>query len=169
MSARAPVIGGDEAAEVLMSTRAVAARMLIVAGAAFSIVGFADLVLLWIPAQPDSLAWEYATVGRTLDMLPMPSLGLLLLAYGVLRSPGVTKRHVLLTSGTFWVFGLLCAFMAFLLFTAAPAVISQSPAGAADAVRRAATRHGVQSLLYPLAWMAIGWIISQARSKRAES
>lgn len=167
MSTNTPVVGGHEGDGQRGSTRNAVSRMLLVGGAVFAIVGFADLALLWYPAQPNNLAWEYATVGRTMDSMPMPALGLLLMSYGVLRSPGATRRSVAVIAATFALFGLLCAFVGFLLFTSAPAVISQSPPDAADAVRRAATRHGVQSLLYPLAWLSIAWIVWQARSVRA--
>lgn len=145
-------------------TRGAVARMFLVAGCAFTFVGLSDLALLWLPPQVGNVAWEYATVGRTLDSMPMPTLGLLLIGFGVLRAPHPTRRGVTLVAAIFFVFGVLSAILAFLLFTSAPAVISQTPAEAADAVRRAATRHGVQSVVYPLAWFAIASIVWKAKA-----
>ncbi|MFV1988054.1 MAG: hypothetical protein ACC682_12295 [Gemmatimonadota bacterium] len=156
------VVGAGEGAGRIR-TRLVVARMLLIAGCAFALVGFADMALLWLPANPGNVAWEYATVGRTLDSLPLSSLGLLLIAYGVLRDARPTRNGVLFVSAIFILFALFTAFLAFLILTSAPAVISQTPPEAADAVRRSATRHGVQGVIYPLAWFAIAIIVWRAR------
>ena len=163
MSRSAPLlVDGDSS--VPIRTRAAAAGMMLVAGSTFALVGFADISLLWIPLNRASVAWEYATVGRTLDSLPMPLLGLLLLAYGVLRAPRPTRRGVAFVTMIFTLFGLLTLFMAFLIFTSAPAVISQAGVEAELAVRRAAVRHGVQGILYPFACFAIAVIVWRSRA-----
>jgi len=156
----APSIVGGEGET--LRTRGAVARMFLVAGCAFTFVGLTDLILLWFPPQPGNVAWEYATVGQTLDSMPMPTLGLLLIGYGVLRSPHPTRRSVRLVAAIFLALGVLTTIFAFLLFTSAPAVISQAPAEAAQAIRRAATRQGVQSVVYPLAWFAIATIVWKA-------
>jgi hypothetical protein len=141
--------------------------MLLVAGSAFALVGLADIFLLWFPPNPGSVTWEYATVGRTLDSLPMPMLGLLFLAYGVLRAPQPTRHGVTFVSAIFVICGLLGVFLAFLIFTSAPAIIAQTPPEAEGAVRRAAVRHGVQAVLYPLAWFVIAVIVRRSRGAEA--
>ena len=141
--------------------------MLLVAGCAFALVGLADIALLWFPPRAGNVAWEYATVGRTLDTLPMPTLGLLLIAYGVLRQPRPTRRGIALVSAVFGLWGLFGLFLAFLIFTAAPAVLSQTPPGAVEAMRRAALRHGVQAVLYPLAWITIAVMVWRSRTTEA--
>jgi len=162
MIARPMVGGGDDRG--MLRTRGVVARMFLVAGCAFTFVGLADLALLWFPPQVGNVAWEYATVGQTLDSMPMPTLGLLLIGYGVLRAPHPTPRSVTLVAATFLVLGVLSAILAFLLFTSAPAVIAQAPAEATQVVRRAATRQGVQSVVYPLAWFVIATIVWKANA-----
>jgi hypothetical protein len=164
MSETGMVVGGDGGGPGTLRTRVVVSRMLLIAGCAFALIGFTDMVLLWMPANPGNVAWEYATVGRTLDSLPLSSLGLVLIGYGVLRAARPTRNGVLIVSAIFILFAVFTAFLAFLIFTSAPAVISQTPPEAADAVRRAATRHGVQGVIYPLAWLVIGVTVWRARN-----
>lgn len=159
-----PLVGPDGTGRPAVRTRDAVARLILIAGSTFALVGLADMALLWLPARPGNVAWEYATVGRTLDSMPMPALGLVLIGYGVLRASRPTVNGVRLVAAVFLVFGLLSLFLAFLFLTSAPAVLSQTPPEASDAVRRAATRHGVQSILYPLAWFAIAIVVWRART-----
>jgi hypothetical protein len=159
-----PLVGREEARPPAVRTRHAAARLVLIAGSAFALVGIADLALLWLPARAGNVAWEYATVGRTLDSMPMVALGLVLIGYGVLRASRPTVNGVRLVAAVFFVFGLLCAFLAFLLLTSAPAVLSRTPPDAIEAMRRAATRHSLQSILYPLAWFAIAIVVWRART-----
>jgi len=148
----------------LPHTRGVVARMFLVAGCTFTFVGLADLALLWFPPQPGNVAWEYATVGQTMDSMPMPTLGMLLVAYGLLRAAHPSRRSIVLMAAIFFALGVLSSIFALVLFTSAPAVLSQTPPDAVDAVRRAATRQGVQSVAYPLAWFAIASILWKANA-----
>ena len=164
MSGKESVVVGAGDGSGRIHTRSVVSGMFLIAGCAFALVGFADMALLWLPANPGNVAWEYATVGRTLDSLPLSSLGLVLIGYGVLRAARPTRNKVFFVSAIFFLFSLFTVFLGFLIFTSAPAVISQTPPEAADAVRRSATRHGVQAVIYPLAWFAIAITVWRARN-----
>lgn len=128
-------------------------------GAAFALVGLADLLLLWLPVRFESLAWEFATVGRTLDALPMAALGLMLIGYAALgRQP--SPRRLGAVAVLFGFMATLLVVLAILYLTSAPAVLAGTPAEAADSVRRAAIRHGIQAVVYPLVFAAgavIAW------------
>ncbi len=55
-------------------------------GLAFVTVGLTDLALAWYPVRIGSPEWEFGTVSRTFDSLPITALGLgLLLGAGVAR------------------------------------------------------------------------------------
>ena len=55
-------------------------------GLVFTLVGGLDLALGWYPLQLGNPQWEFGTVSRTYDMLPITALGLvLLLGSGVAR------------------------------------------------------------------------------------
>ena len=147
------------------SSRGPMSRIFFIAGVAFTLVACVDLILLWFPTDAGNVAWEYATVGRTLDSLPLSALGLLLITYGVLRAPSHTARTLGLVGALFVAYTVLCLILAFLLFTSAPAVLSQTPPAALNAVRRAAIRNGVQSVVYPVCWIAIAVTALRARKK----
>lgn len=169
MTSSTPLVGGEGSVPATVRTRESVARLLLIAGATFALVGIADMALLWLPLRPGSVAWEYATVGRTLDSMPMPALGLVLIGYGVLRAPRPTVNGVRLVAAIFLVLALLSGFLSFLLLTSAPAVLTQTPPEAVEAVRRAAIRHGVQSILYPLAWFSIAVVVWRTRSSEGIS
>jgi hypothetical protein len=55
-------------------------------GLVFACVGLLDLALAWYPVQFGNPQWEFGTVSRTYDTLPITALGLtLLLGSGVAR------------------------------------------------------------------------------------
>ncbi len=143
--------------------RAASAKLLIVLGVTFLVVGLVDLVLLWIPAQMESVAWEFATVGRTLDGLPMPVLGLGLLAYGVSRHPRMGYKALRGFVGVFSLFALVLVGLAVLFATLAPAVLSQTPLEALDGVRRAVIRHSIQAVAYSVALVTLARTLWRSR------
>ena len=146
--------------------RAAAYSLVMIVGLAFFVVGLVDLVLLWIPVRFQSAAWEFATVGRTLDGLPMPALGLTLAVFGSLRHPRARpswwrSAAVLFTAAT----TLLCA-LAVLFATSAPAVLTETPPEAMEGIRRAAVRHGVQAAVYPVCFAIASAFLWKARRVR---
>lgn len=161
---RRPIVVGASEDPTDVGTRAPVSRMLVVAGSAFALVGTLDLLLLWMPVRLDSLAWEYATVARTFDAIPMPVLGLLLIAFGSLRQGRVPRRRIRLVAATFFALGILSVALGLLLLTSIPAVLSQTPPEAAEAARRAAARHVTQAVIYPVAWLAVAVGLWKARS-----
>lgn len=144
--------------------RVSAARVLIILGWSFILVGVVDLALLWIPLRLESVAWEFATVGRTLDALPMPALGLGLLAYGSSRHPGVGSGRLRALAIVFGALALLLVALSALLLTAVPAVLGQTPSEALAGARRAAIRHGAQAIVYPLAFAAAAFALWRRES-----
>ena len=144
-------------------SRAAAAQLLMIPGATFLIVGLVDLVLLWIPTQMDSVAWEFATVGRSLDGLPMPVLGLALLAYGASRHPRFGHRALRGFAGVFSLCALALIALGVLFATLAPAVLSQTPREALEGVQRAVVRHAVQALVYPIAFVTLALALWRSR------
>lgn len=152
-----------------VATRAPVSRMFIVAGLAFALVGTLDLLLLWMPVRLNSLAWEYATVARTFDAIPMPALGLLLVAFGSLRQGRVPRRRIRIVAATFAMLGVLSVGLGLLLLTAVPAVLSQTPVEAAEAARRAAARHATQAVVYPVAWLTVAVGLWKARVREGAS
>ena len=148
------------------SSRSTAYTIVMVVGLAFFVVGLVDLVLLWIPVRFQSAAWEFATVGRTLDAVPMPALGLTLVVFGSLRHSLARlswwrSAAALFTCGTV----LFCA-LAILFATSAPAILAETPPEAMAGIRRAAIRHGVQAAVYPVCFAIASAFLWKSRPER---
>ncbi|MFQ5688816.1 MAG: hypothetical protein ACE5HQ_00905 [Gemmatimonadota bacterium] len=135
-------------------------------GAAFLIVGLTDLLLLWIPVHFESVAWEFATVGRSLDGLPMVALGAGLLAYGGGWWHAENTLRSLVPSLGFLVLALLLVGLAVLFATSAPAVLKSTPSEAIEGARRATIRHAVQAVTYPAVFAVISAVLWRAARPR---
>jgi hypothetical protein len=59
------------------------APLLIAVGIALAVAGWLDVLLFYWPPQFGDKGWEFGTVAQTMDSLPLPSLGLALLAIGL--------------------------------------------------------------------------------------
>lgn len=130
----------------------VSAWLLATLGTAFALVGLVDLTLLWIPTRFQSVAWEFATIGRTFDGLPLTVLGLGLVAYGGSLHPRMGDGWIRSFAVLFGLITLILAFLSILLATAVPAVLRETPAETVEGVRQALVRSGVQAVVYPLAF-----------------
>ncbi|HEX5829438.1 MAG TPA: hypothetical protein VFY16_00565 [Gemmatimonadaceae bacterium] len=55
-------------------------------GVAFTVVGFTDVALAWYPMAVGNPEWEFGTVSATLNGMPVPALGLTLMAASALQA-----------------------------------------------------------------------------------
>lgn len=58
--------------------------LLLLAGLMLCVAGWLDVALLWYPPRFGESDWEFGTIAQSLDALPLPSMGLLLVAVAVL-------------------------------------------------------------------------------------
>jgi len=72
------------------ATPASLASLLITVGVALAIAGWLDVLLFYWPPHFGDKGWEFGTVAQTMDALPLPTLGLLLLGLGV-RSAAASR------------------------------------------------------------------------------
>lgn len=56
-----------------------AARVLVALGLILLVVGGIDILLAWIPLQLGNADWEFGTISMTLNVMPVPSMGLAIL------------------------------------------------------------------------------------------
>jgi hypothetical protein len=59
------------------------APLLIAAGTVLAVAGWVDVALFYYPSQFSSPEWEFGTIAQTFDAMPLPTLGLLLIALGI--------------------------------------------------------------------------------------
>lgn len=56
-----------------------AGRVLVALGLILLLVGGIDILLAWIPLQLGNADWEFGTISMTLNVMPVPSMGLAIL------------------------------------------------------------------------------------------
>lgn len=59
-----------------------------VAGAVFTMVGWAEVLLVWIPLRFGNAEWEFSVVSRTFDLLPLGTVGLTLMSAALIARGG---------------------------------------------------------------------------------
>jgi hypothetical protein len=59
------------------------APILIVAGLLFAMAGWVDVALFYYPPRFGEAEWEFGIIAQTFDAMPLPTLGIVLLALGI--------------------------------------------------------------------------------------
>jgi len=128
-------------------------------GISFVVVGMTDLTLLWIPTQFGSATWEFGTLSRTFDSLPMTGLGFGLLAFGTVYRGRIGAEWVRGIAVLFGLAALLLIALGLLYATAVPTVIQQTPPEALSAINRAVVKNIVEIVTYPLVLLWVGIVV----------
>ncbi len=150
---------------MLPNPDAVAAVSLVLLGAAFAIVGLADLTLLWVPLRLGNVNWEFAAVSRTFASIPMSGLGLGLVAYGLVRHPGAHARLVQASAVFFGAWTSFLLLLGFIYVTALPAVIRDTPREGFDALGTTIVKTSIEIVVYSLTFGVIAFILWRAVKK----
>ena len=123
-----------------------------------AVVGMSDLALLWFPMQFGSVGWEFATISRTFTNAPMTMVGLIMVAYGLVRR-GASPVMVRGMAIGFVVLSMVLVGMGVLYASVAPAVLGQNSEEAAPQLARAIIKNGVEIVVYPLGLLGIAAIL----------
>lgn len=129
--------------------------LLALVGTVFLVVGLTDLGLAWIPARIGNADWEFGTVSRTYENLPLTTLGLALLL-GAAAARG--SRWLLV------IVSIVCLLVAAGLLFAGVLYASNIPLALRtvtdpvprSGLKRALVKGAVQGTLYPLVFFIIG-------------
>ena len=87
-SSRAGVLTDTERSRKTLRYRnpeVTAGSLFVAIGSGLAVVGLVDLAMLWYPMQLGSAGWEFAAVSRTFTNAPMTMVGLVLVAFGLIR------------------------------------------------------------------------------------
>lgn len=124
-------------------------------GLLFFVVGATDLGLAWMPLQVGNPDWEFGTVSRTYENLPLLTLGLtLLLGAGVARG---ARWWVIAVSSLVLLLVAALAFAALLYASNVPlALRTVTEPLARSGLKRALVKGAVQGTLYPLVLLVVG-------------
>ena len=129
------------------------------AGVAFFVVGVLDLTLAWVPSAFDSAAWEFATITASMNGLPLPAMGLILvLCSAIARDSRWQARAIAIL---LVLLSVLVLAAGFLFATVAPAAFAQVES---DLLRtglvKAVTKTGLLTILFPVLFLIaarVGW------------
>jgi cellobiose-specific phosphotransferase system component IIC len=122
-------------------------------GLAFALVGVVDITLAWFPSAFGSAAWEFGTIGATLNGLPLPALGLMLvLAGGMARA---SRWQVRAASIAFTVLTIAIVAVALIYVTVVPVALADVTNGA---VRTGLMKSIIKALVLLALYPALfGW------------
>jgi hypothetical protein len=168
------VLVGSEAQPERRSNRHVGAdaawRFLIWVGLSLALVGWSDVALSWIPTRFASLEWELGTISTTFDALPLGTLGLALVAAGV-----VARGHTTVARLQAVLVGLLTLLLVVLLLLLVldipPALRIVNPA-VRSALKKSLAKTSFIAVLYVVTYAAITvwlWKASRVGSRTGAS
>jgi len=124
-------------------------------GLAFLIIGGMDLLLGWFPTRFGSPEWEFGTVTRTLDNLPIVAMGLMLLLSSVAaRGIDWALRAGALVAAILGVL-VLVALVLYALDVPLAFRVVKDPL-ARSGLKRAVLKAAVQGTLYPAVLLTVG-------------
>jgi len=136
-----------------------AGNLFVAIGSGLAVVGLVDIGLLWFPMQGGSPGWEFAAVSRTFTNAPMTLVGLVLIAFGLVRR-GTRPEVIRGAAVAFAALAFILVAIGMLFAMAAPAVLFQTTTGVAtEALKRAIVKNGVEIVVYPTVLVGIAVIL----------
>ena len=134
-------------------------RVLVVPAVLFIVVGGVDSLLTWFPASFGQAEWEFGTITASLNGLPLPVLGLVLLMAAAMSANSLIGVRVV--AALLVLTALVVLVMAvFYLLTVPHALRAASAAGGVTALglKKAMIKTAVQLVAYPVGLLSSAWI-----------
>jgi hypothetical protein len=124
-------------------------------GLTFLLVGGFDFALTWYPSDFGNREWEFGTVTASLNGLPVPTIGLVLLLAGAILLERRWWAGVVAVVS--WV-GMLWVLVGIVLWaTTIPLAVQTVPPEVALGLKKAVAKSALQSLMYPVILAYLGW------------
>lgn len=150
---------GEKSRRVVTNPEVLSARILIIAGLAFLIVGIADIASLWWPFGLGDPRWEFGTLTNSFTRIPMPALGLGLILFAVIQRAQVRAWTVRVVAWLVWTATLVLFLLALLYATAVLALLKDAPPELAAAVRGTVVTDAVHVGVYLLAGISLAVVL----------
>jgi PAS domain S-box-containing protein len=124
-------------------------------GAALTVVGWADLALLWFPLRFGRPEWEFATIGAHFDHMALGTAGVLLLALGIAHRGWWAPAQALAMASQLIAIGLVAVYAVFIV--AAPQAWHNVAPQLEPTIGRAVRKVSVYAVGYAAAytWLAV--------------
>lgn len=102
--------------------------LLLATGLAFTVIGWLDLALVWLPFNPRSPEWEFGATSGFFDAMPLGTIGLVCLTFAAHIGGHAKTARVL--SIVFWMVALLLIGVATVFISGLPLAMNavQDPA-----------------------------------------
>ncbi|MGH7665039.1 MAG: hypothetical protein ACRENI_12200 [Gemmatimonadaceae bacterium] len=140
--------------------------LLAATGLAFAVIGGLDIALAWYPFGFGSPEWEFGTVTATLNGLPLPAIGIVLMLAG--SAAGGHRMRVRATSVLLAVLTVLLVAAGILYLTVVPVAFGSVENSVVEAgLVKAVVKAAALLVLYPLLFAVLavkGWRLFTARS-----
>jgi hypothetical protein len=134
-------------------------KMIAPVGVAFLLVGLTDIALSWFPMRFGTPEWEFGTISTTLNNLPLPTLGVLILAAWAAATD--QKTPVKVFGAVMMVLGVMLVGLVLLyLLTLAPAWSAVQAVDSLSAqliAKKGIAKTLVQAAMYPAVYLLVGW------------
>ena len=150
----------QKASRVPATTEPAALWTFVVAlGIAISIVGWTDLVLLWFPLHFVSPEWRFGTISGHFDGMPLGTLGLTILAVGLLGKGWRIPALVMVTLLALVALDLLVISIIYL--RDAPVALQSTPSEMQSVLKKAMLKAGVFAVTYTCFYAWLAWFLWQ--------
>ena len=140
-----------------------------VAGAVFAIVGWFDIALTWYPSNFGSPEFQFASYSQSMNFLPLPMLGLMLmLAGGVARGIRWIPRFVALALVV--AVALIVVGAVFWALSAVQGLESVQDPMVLRGLKKAIAKTALQATVYPIAMLYVSvkaWRHAAAATREA--
>ncbi len=131
-------------------------RVVALSGVLLGLIGWLDILLMWVPPHFGRPEWEFGTVSATFDALPLATLGLALALAGVLAGGMRLRAQVLAWFTAAVLVILLAAVVLFLLNT--PLAWKGIPPQNLGMLKKAIAKTLVLAVAYLVTYGLFGWL-----------
>ncbi len=132
-------------------------RMVTMVGLLLGVVGWLDILLMWVPAHFGRAEWEFGTISATFDALPLATLGIGLLLAGTLAA-GYLGRLKVFGWLSFGILALLLAMLVLYGLDVPLAWKGVAPA-ALPMLKRAMAKTALLAVMYLVVYGLFGWTV----------
>lgn len=137
-------------------------RFLMWVGLTLTLVGWADVILTWYPPRWASLEWELGTISSTFDALPLGTLGLAMVAAGLVARAQLQAARV--EAVVVAVVTLLLVILLVLFALDVPPALRVANPAIRSALKKSLLKTGFIAVLYVVTYAAMTrWLWKASR------
>jgi len=139
----------------LTDTESRLAQLAVAVGLGLAAIGLADLTLLWIRPQFGSPEWEFGTISATLEGLTLPTIGLSLIAAGLITFG--SRRAAFVVAILCMIAALLVVLAGALFSLTVPVAWKGTPMALKRAMKIAVAKDAALVVIYFALFVVLSW------------